>query len=161
GKWLTRSPAPAPASSAPAGEKSATLVVNDKSIAVLPFANTSENKEANAFFADGVHDDILTNLAHISELRVISGTSVRRYAGTTKPMPEIARELGVAYVLTGSVQRAGSRVHVTGQLINARTDEHLWAQNYDRELTDVFAVQAELATAIASSLRTALLPAEK
>ena len=138
-------------------------VVNDKSIAVLPFENMSEDKEANAFFADGMHEDILTNLANIRELRVVSRTSVMEYRGTTKKIPQIARELGVAYILEGSVRRSGSQVRITGQLIRAATDEHLWAKSYDRELTpkDIFAIQAALSTEIAGALRAALSPQEK
>lgn len=134
----------------------------DKSIAVLPFVNRSVDKE-NEFFTDGTHEDILTNLAHVRELRVVSRTSVMPYRATTKKVPEIGRELHVAYILEGSVQRAGSMVHFTAQLIRAANDEHLWAKSYDRELTaaNVFAIQAELAQAIASELQAALSPQEK
>ena len=131
-----------------------------KSIAVLPFENRSDDK-ANAFFTDGIHEDILTNLAHISELRVVSRTSVAEYRSTTKKIRQIGAELGVAWILEGSVQRAGNKVRVTGQLINARTDEHVWAQSYDRDLTDIFAIQAELAKEIAGALSATLSPAEK
>jgi len=132
-----------------------------KSIAVLPFVNRSDDREANAFFADGIHEDILTNLALIRELRVVSRTSVMGYRGTTKKIPEIARELGVAYILEGSVRRAGNKVRVTGQLIRAASDEHLWAKPYDRDLTDVFAIQAALAQEIATALKAVLSPPEK
>jgi TolB-like protein/Tfp pilus assembly protein PilF len=128
---------------------------------VLPFANSSDDKDANAFFADGIHEDILTNLSNIRELRVVSRTSVMGYRGTTKKIPEIARELGVAFVLEGSVRRAGNRVRVTGQLIRAATDQHLWARNFDHELTDVFAIQTEVARAIAAELQAALSPHEQ
>ncbi len=131
-----------------------------KSIAVLPFENMSEGKDG-AFFADGMHEDILTNLALVRELHVVSRTSVMQYRGTTKTTREIAKELGVAYVLEGSVRRAGSKVRVTGQLIDARTDEHIWAKAYDRDITDVFAIQAELSQAIATALSAALSPQEK
>ncbi len=134
--------------------------VNDKSIAVLPFENRSDDK-ANAFFTDGIHEDILTNLAHIAELRVVSRTSVMEYRGTTKKIRQIGTELGVAWLLEGSVQRAGNKVRVTGQLINARTDEHVWAQSYDRDLTDIFAIQAELARDIVIALQAKLSPQEK
>jgi len=137
-----------------------TPQVSDKSIAVLPFENMSEDK-ANAYFCDGVQEDILTNLANIAELRVISRTSVEQYRATTKPIRQIARELGVAWILEGSVQRAGNKVRVTGQLINAATDEHVWAKAYDRDLSDIFAIQSELAETIASSLQAALSPQEK
>ena len=143
---------PAPAAAAPA--------VNDKSIAVLPFENRSEDK-ANSYFTDGIHEDILTNLAHIAQLRVVSRTSVMGYRSTTKQIRQIGTELGVAYILEGSVQRAGNKVRVTGQLINARTDEHVWAQSYDRDLTDTFAIQAALAQEIATALQAALSPQEK
>ena len=136
-------------------------VVNDKSIAVLPFTNMSEDKDANAFFADGVHEEILTDLALISELRVVSRTSVEQYRNTTKSIPQIARELGVAWILEGSVFRAGNKVRVTGQLIRAAADQHVWAKSYDRDLTDIFAIQAELAQTIASSLAGALSPHQK
>jgi TolB-like protein len=134
---------------------------NDKSIAVLPFDNMSEEKDASAFFADGMQEDILTNLSYIHDLRVVSRTSVMQYRGTTKPIREIARELGVTYVLEGSVRRAGSKVRVTGQLIHASTDEHVWAKAYDRDITDVFAIQAELSQAIAAALQAAISPAEQ
>jgi TolB-like protein/cytochrome c-type biogenesis protein CcmH/NrfG len=132
----------------------------DKSIAVLPFENMSEDKD-NAFFTDGIHEDILTNLALIHELRVVSRTSVMQYRDTKKPIRQIAAELGVTYVLEGSVQRAGNKVRVTGQLIHAATDEHIWAKAYDRDLTDIFAIQAELSQQIADALQAALSPEEK
>ncbi len=135
----------------------AVPVVNEKSIAVLPFANMSEEKDS-AFFADGMHEDILTNLALIAELRVVSRTSVLAYRATTKPMRQIGSELGVAYLLEGSVRRSGNKVRVTGQLINARTDEHVWARSYDRDLTDIFAIQAALAQEIAAALQAAISP---
>jgi TolB-like protein/cytochrome c-type biogenesis protein CcmH/NrfG len=134
--------------------------VADKSIAVLPFTNMSEDKD-NAFFADGVHEDILTNLALIRELRVVSRTSVQSYRGTAKPMKQIASELGVTYILEGSVRRVGNKVRVTGQLIHAATDEHVWAQTYDRDLTDIFSIQSELSQQIAGALKAALSPEEK
>lgn len=133
----------------------------DKSIAVLPFANMSEDQEASGFFTDGIHEDVLTNLALIREFRVVSRTSVQPYRATTKPMRQIAQELGVTYILEGSVRRAGNRVRVTGQLIRAATDEHVWAQAYDRDLTDIFAIQSELSQQIATALKTALSPEEK
>jgi TolB-like protein/Tfp pilus assembly protein PilF len=135
-------------------------VVADKSVAVLPFENRSTEKE-NAFFTDGIHEDILTSLARLRELRVVSRTSVMEYRGTTKKIPQIGRELHVAYVLEGSVQRAGNKVRVTGQLIRAATDEHVWAQSYDRDLSDIFAIQSELAQAIAGELKAALSPREQ
>ena len=167
GLVVTRQPGPAnvpvanpavPKSIAPAAP--AAPAVSDKSIAVLPFENRSDDK-ANAFFTDGIHEDILTNLAHIAALRVVSRTSVMEYRGTTKKIRQIGQELGVAWLLEGSVQRQGNKVRVTGQLINARTDEHVWAQSYDRDLTDLFAIQAELAQEIAGALKAALSPEEQ
>jgi TolB-like protein/Tfp pilus assembly protein PilF len=135
----------------------AASVSSDKSIAVLPFTDMSENKDAG-FFADGVHEDLLTNLSLVPELQVVSRTSVMQYRGTTKTMRQIGQELRVAYVLEGSVRRAGNRVRVTGQLINTRTDQHVWAKNYDRDLTDLFSIQAALSLEIASALSAALSP---
>ena len=134
-----------------------------KTLAVLPFVNMSDDKENTAFFADGMHEDILTHLANIRDLRVISRTSVMDYRGTKKKIPEIARELGVTYILEGSVRRAGSTVRITGQLIRAANDEHLWAKSYDRELTpkEVFSIQAALATEIAGALKAAISPETK
>ncbi|MBI4622232.1 MAG: TIR domain-containing protein [Verrucomicrobia bacterium] len=140
---------------------SVALAKEDKSVAVLPFENRSEDKDNNAFFSDGIHEDILTNLAHIRELRVVSRTSVMEYRGKTGNIREIARKLGVAYVLEGSVRRAGNRVRVTGQLIRAATDEHIWAETYDKDLNDIFAIQSELAQKIAGALHAALSPEEK
>lgn len=154
----TRAANPEPKSQNP--EPAPPLEPVAKSVAVLPFENMSEGKEG-AFFADGIHEDILTNLALVRELRVVSRTSVMQYRSTTKPIKQIAQELGVAYVLEGSVRRAGNRVRVSGQLINARTDEHVWAKAYDRDLTDIFTIQGELAEAIAGALSAALSPQEK
>lgn len=132
----------------------------DKSIAVLPFENLSDEKE-NAFFADGVQDDVLTNLSKISDLRVISRTSVMQYRGKPTNLREIGKALGVSNILEGSVRRSGSRVRVNVQLIDANTDEHLWASDYDRDVTDVFAIQSDLAREIANALQAKLSPAEK
>ena len=151
---------PAPTVSKPEVVQAAKPAVYAKSIAVLPFENRSEDK-GNAFFTDGIHEDILTNLAHIAELRVVSRTSVMEYRSTTKKIRQIGEELGVAWILEGSVQRAGNKVRVTGQLINARTDEHVWAQSYDRDLTDLFGIQAELAKEIAGALSATLSPQEQ
>jgi len=155
---IGRKPAPAPPPAQVAAPAAAP--VNDKSIAVLPFENMSDDKDSG-FFADGIHEDILTNLALIREFRVVSRTSVMPYRTTTKSMRQIAQELGVAYILEGSVRREGNKVRVTGQLIHAATDEHVWAHAYDRDLTDIFAIQAELSQEIASALKTALSPEEK
>ncbi len=133
-----------------------------KSVAVLPFANRSASEE-DAFFVDGIHDDILTQLAKIGDLKVISRTSVMQYRDTTKTIREIGEELGVATVLEGGVQRAGDRVRINTQLIDAATDEHLWAESYDRSLTtqNIFAIQGEMASAIASALLATLTPEEE
>src|SRR4026207_1713475 len=134
---------------------------SDKSIAVLPFENLSEEK-ANAFFAEGVQDEILTDLAKIADLKVISRTSVLQYkSGVARNLREIAQQLGVAHLVEGSVQRVSNRVRVNAQLIDARNDAHLWAQTYDRDLADVFAIQSEIAKAIADQLQAKLSPAEK
>jgi len=132
----------------------------DKSIAVLPFENLSDEKE-NAFFADGIQDDILTNLSKIGDLKVISRTSVMPYRGKTSNVREIGKALGVSTILEGSVRREGNRVRLNVQLINATNDEHIWANNYDRELTDVFAIQNDLAQKVASELQAKLSPTEK
>jgi TolB-like protein/Tfp pilus assembly protein PilF len=132
----------------------------DKSIAVLPFENLSDDKE-NAYFADGVQDDILTNLSKIGDLKVISRTSVMSYRIKPTTVREIGKALGVSTVLEGSVRREGNRVRVSVQLINANNDEHLWANNYDRDLTDVFAIQTDLAREIAGALQAKLSPSEK
>jgi TolB-like protein/Flp pilus assembly protein TadD len=133
----------------------------DKSIAVLPFQNLSDEKE-NAYFADGIQDDILTNLSKIGDLKVISRMSVMTYRGDgARNAREIGKVLGVATLLEGSVRRAGNRVRVSVQLINANNDEHIWAEDYDRDLTDVFAIQTDLAQKIASALQAKLSPNEK
>jgi TolB-like protein/class 3 adenylate cyclase/Flp pilus assembly protein TadD len=132
-----------------------------KSIAVLPFENLSEDKE-NAYFTDGVQDEILTDLAKIADLKVISRTSVMLYkAGNPRNLREIGKQLGIAHVLEGSVQRAGGKVRVNAQLIDARTDKHLWARSYDRELADVFAIETEVAQLIANELQAKLSASEK
>jgi TolB-like protein/class 3 adenylate cyclase/Flp pilus assembly protein TadD len=139
----------------------AALPVSEKSIAVLPFQNLSDEKE-NAYFTDGVQDEILSDLAKIADLKVISRTSVMLYkAGSPRNLREIGQQLGVAHVVEGSVQRAGGKIRVIAQLIDAQTDKHLWAQTYDRELNDVFAIETEVAQAIANELQAKLSPAEK
>jgi len=132
----------------------------DKSIAVLPFDNLSDEKE-NAYFADGIQDDILTNLSKIGDLKVISRTSVMQYKGKAPNVREIGKALGVSTILEGSVRRSGNRVRLNVQLIDATNDEHLWASDYDRELTDVFAIQTDLAQNISDALQAKLSPAEK
>jgi TolB-like protein len=139
----------------------ATVGVPEKSVAVLPFENRSEDK-ANVYFADGVQDEILTDLARIADLKVISRTSVMQYkSGMAHNLREIGQQLGVANVLEGSVQRSGNRIRVNAQLVDARTDRHLWGQTYDRNLADVFAIQSEIAKAIADQLQAKLSPSEK
>jgi serine/threonine protein kinase/Tfp pilus assembly protein PilF len=137
------------------------LAAPEKSIAVLPFSNLSKEKE-NAYFTDGVQDEILTDLARVADLKVISRASVMQYkSGVARNLHKIGQQLGVAHVIEGSVQRAGNRVRVNAQLIDARTDRHLWAQTYDRELADVFAIQSEIAEQIVSQLKSKLSPQEK
>src|SRR4051812_20092846 len=131
----------------------------DKSIAVLPFENFSDDKE-NAYFADGIQDDILTNLSKIGDLKVISRTSVMPYRGMEKNVKEIGKALGVSAILEGSVRKSGNRVRVNVQLINAENDQHVWSEVYDRDLTDVFAIQTDLAKKIADELHAKLSPAE-
>jgi TolB-like protein/Tfp pilus assembly protein PilF len=135
--------------------------IPEKSIAVLPFENLSKDEE-NAFFAGGVQDEILTNLAKVADLKVISRTSVMKYkSGLERNLREIAKTLGVSHVVEGSVQRAGDRVRVSAQLIDARNDTHLWAEHYDRHFADIFAIQSEIAERIADQLRAKLSAAEK
>ena len=149
------------AKDSPVGDPAASAV-SDKSIAVLPLVNRSALPE-DAFFADGMHDELLTQLSRVAALRVISRTSVMGYAGTTKRMPEIGRELGVANLLEGGVQRSGNRVRINVQLIDAATDEHLWAEVYDRELTanNLFDIQSDITQAIARALRAVLTGQEQ
>ncbi len=135
--------------------------IPEKSIAVLPFENLSDEKE-NAYFADGVQDEILTGLARVADLKVISRTSVMQYkTGTKRNLRGIATDLGVAHVLEGSVQRAGGRVRVNAQLIDARTDSQLWAERYDRDVADVFAIESEVAGKIVAQLQAKISPSEK
>jgi TolB-like protein/Tfp pilus assembly protein PilF len=138
-----------------------SLAVPEKSIAVLPFENLSDDKQ-NAYFADGVQDEILTDLAKIADLKVISRSSVMQYkSSVARNLREIGKQLGVAHLLEGNVQRAGSKVRVNAQLIDTRTDAHLWANTYDRDLADIFAIQSEIAQAIADQLQAKLSPTEK
>jgi TolB-like protein/class 3 adenylate cyclase len=140
---------------------SALAAIPDKSIAVLPFENLSNEKE-NAYFADGVQDEILTGLSRIADLKVISRTSVMRYkAGPRRNLHEVAMDLGVAHVLEGTVQRYGDRVRVNAQLVDARTDSQLWAERYDRDVADVFAIESELAGKIVAQLQAQISVSEK
>src|SRR3989440_1447215 len=132
----------------------------DKSIAVLPFENLSDEKE-NAYFADGIQDDILTNLSKIGDLKVISRTSVMPYRGKTQNLRDIGKALGVSNILEGSVRRSGNKVRVNVQLIDATNDQHIWAEDYDGDLSDVFKIQTDLATKITSALQAKLSPTEK
>ena len=132
----------------------------DKSIAVLPFENLSEDK-ANAYFADGIQDEVLTRLSKIADLKVISHTSTRQYQSKPGNLAEIAKQLGVANILEGRVQKVANQVRVNVQLINAQTDSHLWAETYDRKVTDIFAVESEIAKAIATSLQATLTGREE
>src|SRR6266496_4310358 len=159
--WLVLRAKPPTTGRLPPGVSSSVGPILEKSIAVLPFENFSEDK-AFAFFADGVQDEILTDLAKIADLKVISRTSVMQYkSGSPRNLPEIAQALKVAHVLEGSVQRSGNRVRVSAQLIDARNDTHLWAEKYDRDLADVFAIQSEIAEKIADQLQAKLSPTEK
>jgi adenylate cyclase len=148
--FFFRAPSRAITSTAsPVAPNNAPVSIPEKSVAVLPFENLSNEKE-NAYFADGVQDEILTNLARVADLKVISRTSTLQYKpGAPRDLGEIGQRLGVTHVVEGSVQRAGNRVRVNAQLIDARTDQQLWAQTYDRDLADVFAIQSEIAKAIA------------
>jgi len=136
------------------------IVSSDKSIAVLPFENLSRDPD-NAYFAVGIQDEILTRLAKIGALKVISHTSTQQYAARPANLPEIARQLGVANILEGSVQRAGDEVHINTQLIRAATEEYLWAESYDRKLESMFGVEAEVATAVADALKAKLTSPEQ
>jgi TolB-like protein len=132
----------------------------EKSIAVLPFENLSRDPD-NAYFADGIQEEILTCLAKIADLKVISRTSTQRYQSKPGNLAEIAKQLGVANILEGSVQKAGDQVRVNVQLVNAQTDSHLWAETYDRKLTDIFGVESEIAKGIAESLQAKLTGREE
>jgi TolB-like protein/Flp pilus assembly protein TadD len=136
------------------------VAISKKSIAVLPFENLSDDK-ANAYFAEGVQDEILIRLAKIADLKVISRTSTQHFKSSPENLPEIARQLGVAYILEGSVQKSNDQVRVNVQLINAATDAHLWAETFDRNLNDIFVVESEIAKTIADTLRVKLTGSEK
>src|SRR5207253_2452812 len=136
------------------------LAAPEKSIAVLPFANLSEDK-ANAYFADGIQDEILTRLSKIADLKVISRTSTQHYKSAPDNLRQIARQLEVAHILEGSVQKSGASVRVNVQLIKAANDSHLWADTFDRKLTDIFSVESEVAKSIAEQLRAKLTGQEE
>src|SRR5437868_9103870 len=137
-----------------------TATIANKSIAVLPFDNLSRDPD-NAYFCEGVQDEILTRLAKVADLKVISRTSTQHFKSTPDNLPQIAKQLGVAHIVEGSVQKANDQVRVNVQLINALTDAHLWADTYDRKLTDIFAVESEIAKTIADTLQAKLTGSEK
>src|SRR5207245_2475727 len=168
-KWVRRNPSTAVLVTllvALAAGLSVTLwkhkpaVVIPKSVAVLPFENLSDDPN-NAYFAEGMQEEILTRLASVADLKVISRTSTQRYLGKPANLAEIAKQLGVANIVEGSVQKAADQVRVSVQLINAQTDSHLWAESYDRKLTDIFGVQSEIAKGIAESLQAKLTSREE
>jgi len=164
-RYWPRDAAPADANTAAVarfGTASTGLAGEKGLVAVLPFRNRSLREE-DAFFAEGIHDDLLTQLSKLASLRVISRTSMMRYQDSDKSIPEIARELGAAVVLEGAVQRSGDQVRINMQLIDGATDEHLWAETYDRELTadNLFAIQADIARVVTGALQAVLTPAEE
>ena len=141
--------------------KPRTTAIPEKSVAVLPFENLSDDK-TNSYFADGMQDEILSDLAKVADLKVVSRTSVMQYkSGAARNLREIAHQLGVAHVVEGSVERSGTHVHINAQLIDARSDHRVWGQTYDRELSDIFAIQSEIAESIADQLQAKLSPDEK
>src|SRR5207244_5643378 len=141
-------------------KQSGTTEVPEQSIAVLRFENRSEDK-ANAYFADGIQDEILTRLSKIADLKVISRTSTQHYKSAPDNLREIAKQLGVAHIVEGSVQKSGESVRVNVQLIKTANDSHLWADTFDRKLTDIFSVESEVAKAIADQLRAKLTGQEE
>src|SRR5438552_3120104 len=144
----------------PSATAPAAAAIPEKSIAVMPFENLSEDK-ANAYFADGIQDEILTRLSKIADIKVISRTSTQHYKSAPENLPEIARQLGVAHIAEGSVQKSGETVRVNVQLIKATNDSHLWADTFDRKLTDIFSVESEVAKAIADQLQAKISATEK
>jgi TolB-like protein/Tfp pilus assembly protein PilF len=140
--------------------QSEAATVPQKSIAVLPFENLSRDPD-NAYFSEGIQDEILTRLANVADLKVISRTSTQHFKSSPDNLPQIAKQLGVANILEGSVQKAADQVHINVQLINAASDAHLWAESFDRRLTDIFAVERDIATTIAETLQTKLTGSEK
>ena len=157
-EWADREPARP--SRNKAWRQTESVKVPAKSIAVMPFENRSEDK-ANAYFADGIQDEILTLLSKIADLKVISRTSTQQYQSRPRNLREIAKQLGVATILEGSVQKVADQVRVNVQLVNAQTDSHLWAETYDRKLTDIFSVESEIAKGIAESLQAKLTGREE
>src|SRR5512132_2324522 len=157
-EWADREPARP--SRNKAWRQTESVKIPAKSIAVMPFENRSEDK-ANAYFADGIQDEILTLLSKIADLKVISRTSTQQYQSRPRNLTEIAKQLGVATILEGSVQKVADQVRVNVQLVNAQTDSHLWAETYDRKLTDIFSVESEIAKGIAESLQAKLTGREE
>ena len=157
---LLRSKSPSAATVLPSTASNAAVDIPSKSIAVLPFENRSRDPD-NAYFADGIQDEILTRLSKIADLKVISRTSTQHYKSAPENLPEIARQLGVAHIVEGSVQKSGDSVRVNVQLIKAANDSHLWADSFDRKLTDIFSVESEVAKAIADQLRAKLTGQEE
>ncbi len=160
GWWWTTVPRRNPTSNSPSAATEQPRDIPEKSIAVLPFENLSDEKQ-NAYFAEGIQDEILTRLAKIGALKVISRSSTKQYQSKPGNLREIARQLGVANILEGSVQKAGTAVHVNVQLIKAMTDDHLWAESYDRTLENIFGVEGEIAQAVAEALKAKLSGAEE
>ena len=158
--WGVEGGAPATPNDVASGLAGARPSILEKSIAVLPFDNLSRDPD-NAYFCEGVQDEILTRLAKVADLKVISRTSTQHFKSAPENLPDIAKQLGVAHILEGSVQKSSDQVRVNVQLINAMTDAHLWAETYDRKLTDIFAVESEIAKAIAETLQAKLSGAEK
>jgi TolB-like protein/class 3 adenylate cyclase/Tfp pilus assembly protein PilF len=159
--FFNRTPLPATRAPVPGARAASTLVtIPEKSIAVLPFQNLSDQKE-NAYFANGIQDEILTRLSKIADLKVTSRTSTQHYKSTPENLREIAKQLGVAHIVEGSVQKSGDAVRVNVQLIKAANDSHLWADTFDRKLTDIFSVETEVAKAIADQLRAKLTGEEE
>src|SRR5437763_8447308 len=136
-------------------QRTRSFTPTERSIAVLPFDNLSSDPD-NAYFADGIQDEILTRLAKIADLKLISRTSTQHYKSAPENLSEIAKQLGVAHILEGSVQKCGDAVRVNVQLIKAATDSHLWADTFDRKLTDIFSVESEVAKAVADQLQAKL-----
>src|SRR5205823_1456564 len=142
-----------------ARSEAATTAIPQKSIAVLPFENLSDDKNA-AYFADGIQDEILTKLASIADLKVISRTSTAKYKSKPEDLKTVSQQLGVAHVLEGTVQKAGDKVRINVQLIDARVDAHIWAKSYDGDAKDIFGVESEVSQQIADALRAKLSPSE-
>src|ERR1041385_9352707 len=161
GRYSASSIATSRQDAAPARAEAGTVsTIPQKSIAVLPFDNLSEEK-GNAYFAEGIQDEILTRLAKVADLKVISRTSTQHYKSAPENLPEVAKQLGVTNIVEGSVQKVGDAVRINVQLIKASNDSHLWADTFDRKLTDIFSVESEVAKTIADRLRVKLTGVEE